>query len=819
MIQVKGLITDKSTGQPVHGVTIGFEHTAIKTSSDAKGTFSIASKDKVKHINFYGIGYHRVRMEVPSGHTHQLNIQLEPQTQDLSEVSISVAHKPRYKNKNNPAVELIRRVIEHKKTNASNLQNYLSYKEYEKLNISLSMTTEKAKTSRLLKKLSFLKDNSDSLTRPGRLLTPIFMKEKLTHNLVYQNPFKQESAVLAENQSRIDQFIDEDGINEYLDKIYQRADIYQNDIGIGNQSFMSPIAELAPQFYKYFIIDTLKDVSPMQIKLMIAPRNKEDVLFLGHLYISLDGKYAVQKATLSVNSKININWVKDMSISLDYHQDKTGHYYLGKSVMAMDLGLFKEGASVFGERTLFINDFVSSPTALNQTLKLKPLDNLARPIPMEELRPEKLTSIEQMAYKNIDSLKNSKKFKRAMGVASFLLSGYIGQGKVEVGPFNSFYSFNPVEGLRLKIGGRTTDAFSRRIFFDGHMAYGTRDHKWKYSLGAILSLSPGSIYEFPVKSLTLRHSYETQIPGQDLNFLEDDNFLLSFKRGINDKWLYNRKWLFEYLHETKDHFSFKVAYKNQILDPAGGLRFIALSTAGPVDVQDITNSEFTAEVRWAPHEQFYQGKRFRRPIRNGYPIFTLRGSVGIKGFLHGDYNYQNLTFNVFKRTYLSQFGYSDIILEAGKVFGKVPFPLLTIHRANQSYAYELPSYNLMNFMEFLSDKYASVNLEHNFNGFFLNKIPLVKRLQLREIITFKALTGSISSKNDPTQNSDLYQFPQDKHGRIMSSALGSTPYMEGSIGISNIFKILRIDLVKRLSYLDNPHISRWGIRAKIKVDF
>ena len=819
-VQVKGLITDKSTGKPLPGVTISFENSTTKSSSDAGGFYTIVSKEKVKAIHFYSIGYRRLKLEMAAGHSHHMNIELEPQSEDLSEVSISVAHKPRYRNKDNPAVELIRRVIEHKKSNAANLQNYLSYQEYEKMNISLSMTTEKAKTSKLLKKLSFLKDNSDSLTRPGKLLTPIFMKEKISHNLVYQNPFKQETSVLAENQSRIDQFIDEDGINEYLDKIYQRVDIYQNDIGIGNQSFMSPIAELAPQFYKYFIIDTLKDVSPVQIKLMIAPRNKEDVLFLGYLYISLDGKYAVQKATLSVNSKININWVKEMNISLQYHQDKTGHYYLGKSVMAMDLGLFKEGASIFGERTLFINDFMSSPTALNLPLKLKPVEGKSvKPVPMAELRPEKLTQIEEMAYKNIDSLKNSKPFKRAMGIASFLLSGYLGQGKVEVGPFNSFYSFNPVEGLRLKVGGRTTDLFSKRIFFDGHVAYGSRDQKWKYSLGTVLSLSPGSIYEFPVKSLTLRHSYETQIPGQDLNFLEDDNFLLSFKRGVKDKWLYNRKWLFEYLNEMENHFSFKVAYKNQILDPAGGLRFIALTHAGHIEIPDITTSEFTAEVRWAPHEQFYQGKRFRRPIRNEYPIFTLRGSVGIKGFLNGSYNYQNLTFNVFKRAYFSQFGYSDVILEAGKVFGKVPFPLLTIHRANQSYAYELPSYNLMNFMEFMSDRYASINLEHNFNGFILNKIPLVKRLQLREILTLKVLSGSLSSKNDPREGSGLYQFPRDRHGNVVSPALGATPYVEGSAGISNIFKILRVDLVRRFTYLDHPRISKWGIRAKIKVDF
>jgi len=816
VIQVKGLITDKSTGQPIHGITVGFENSTVKTSSDHNGVYTLSSKDQVKSIHFNGVGYRKLKLDIPAGHNHHLNIQLEPHTQDLAEVSISVAHKPRYRNKDNPAVELIKKVIAHKESNAANLQHYLSYQEYEKLNISLSMATAKAKTSKLLKRLSFLKDNSDSLSRPGKMLTPIFMKEKVSQNLVYQNPFKQESVVLAENQSRIDQFIDEDGINEYLDKIYQRVDIYQDNIGMGNQSFMSPISDLAPQFYKYFIIDTLKDVSPMQIKLMFAPRNKEDVLFLGYLYVSLDGKYAVQKASLSVNSKININWVKDLSISLQYHQDSTGHYYLGKSVMAMDLGIFKEGATIFGERTLFVNNFVSSPKALN--IKLAE-NNPAKSIPVQQFRPEELSVTERMAYKNIDSLKKSSSFKRAMGAASFLLSGYIGQGKVEIGPFNSFYSFNHVEGLRFRVGGRTTDLFSKRIFFDGHIAYGIRDQKWKYSLGTVLSLSPGSIYAFPVGSLTLRHSFETQIPGQDLNFLEDDNFLLSFKRGVNNKWLYNRKWLLEYLHETEDHFSFKVAYKNQVLNPAGGLRFNTLTESGPLAISAIQSSEFSAEIRWAPNEQFYQGKRFRRPIRNGYPVFTLRGSVGIKGFVNGDYDYQNLTFNIFKRTYLSQFGYSDIILEAGKVFGKVPFPLLTIHRANQTYAYELPSYNLMNFMEFMSDKYASINIEHNFNGFLLNKIPLVKRLQLREIVTLKVLSGSLSGKNDPHQSQGLYQFPQDKLGNDVSFKLGATPYMEGSVGLSNIFKILRVDLVRRFTYLENPHIAKWGIRAKIKVDF
>ncbi|WP_410522651.1 DUF5686 family protein [Pedobacter sp. KBW06] len=684
------------------------------------------------------------------------------------------------------------------------------------------MATEKVKTSSLLNKLSFLKENSDSVSLPGKSLTPIYITEKLTQHIIEKSTSKQRSGILAEKQSRIDQYIDEDGINEYLDKIYQRVDIYQDDVGMGNQSFMSPIAQLAPQFYRYFITDTIKEVSPWQIKLLVSPRNKEDVLFQGYLYISLDGKYAVEQAKLSVSPQINLNWVKDMKISLEYNRDDSGRYYLKRSTLGMDLGIFKEGLGVYGEKTLMLTNFITGLAGLDQPLKLHRSENDLRRSKAElldKLRPEKLSLSDAMSYRNIDSLKKSESFQRVMGIASFFLSGYIGKGILEVGPFNSFYSFNPVEGSRFRFGGRTTDTFSKRIFFDSHLAYGTRDRKWKYSLGTTLSLSPRSIYQFPVSSVTLRHSYETQIPGQDLTFLEEDSFLLSFKRGINDKWLYNRKWLLEFLHETKSHFSFKFGYKNQVLNPAGGLRFVRGRFSEQTGIHDLGVSEFFTEIRWAPHEQFYQGKRFRRLIRNEYPVFTLRGSVGIKGLLNGDYNYQTLTLNIFKRLYLSQFGYSDVIMEAGGVFGKVPFPLLAIHRANQSFAYQLPSYNLMNFMEFMSDRYASVNIEHSFNGFFLNKIPLIKRLQLREIVAVKVLQGGLSIGNDPKKNADLYPFPVDKQGQEVSFSLGQTPYVEGSVGLSNIFKIFRVDLVRRFTYLDHPRVAKWGIRAKLKIDF
>ena len=224
-------------------------------------------------------------------------------------------------------------------------------------------------------------------------------------------------------------------------------------------------------------------------------------------------------------------------------------------------------------------------------------------------------------------------------------------------------------------------------------------------------------------------------------------------------------------------------------------------------------------MRWAPNEQFYQGKEFRIPIINKYPVFSLKFSQGIKGLLNGEYNYQNVHLRADKRFYLSQLGYVDATVEGYYIFGKLPFPLLTIHRANQTYGFQDNSYNMMNFMEFVSDESASTRLDFYFNGFFLNKIPLVKKLRLREVATFKMLYGGIRDENNPYNNPDLLKFPTDAQGQPTTFALGKTPYIEVSVGLANIFKLIRVDLVRRITYLDHPDVVKWGLRTLIQFSF
>jgi len=304
-----------------------------------------------------------------------------------------------------------------------------------------------------------------------------------------------------------------------------------------------------------------------------------------------------------------------------------------------------------------------------------------------------------------------------------------------------------------------------------------------------------------------------------MQFLMEDNFLLSIKRGENDKIFYNKTFTIEHLNEFQNHFSYTLGYKFNNMAPGGKLDYNYTNYAtGVNDVSSLNVSEFYLNLRYAPHESFYQGKTFRIPYYSRFPIFELRINAGSKAW-GNDYDYQTLRFNIKKRCYFSVLGYSDVVWEAGKIFGKVPYPLLNIPQANQTYSYQIESYNMMNFLEFVTDQYTSLLIDHTFNGFFFNKIPVIKHLNLREMLTCKILYGNLTKENDPAQQSDLFKFPVQPDGTPVTYTLGKVPYIEGSIGVGNIFKLFRIDLVRRFTYLNNPNVSMYGVRVRFRLDF
>jgi len=824
---VSGVITDAKDKSALPYVTVLFKGTKLVTKTDANGKYTLSSATPYSQILVNYVGYKSQTLNITPSVTQTVNIKLMEEAQSLTEVKISSGKKAKYRNKGNPAVELIHKVIEHKPMNKMQSDKAVQYQQYDWMQFSLSNLTDKFKNKKIFKKYQFLFDEQDSNAVGGKNILPVYLRERLSQNYYRKNPEKTKIIMLADKHVNFDDgLVDNNAIGNYFERMYADVNIYDNNIIFTNSQFLSPIADGAPAFYKFFITDTIKTHSPQLIELSFIPRNQNALLFEGKIYITMDGNYAVQDAFLKTGKGVNVNFVRALEVKLNFEKDEAGKYHLSKSHLLMDFGLGKDGGRGFkGERSVVIKDYktgIVQPDSVykGESLVVAPDAEKRSDQFWASNRLDTMANAKLKIYNNIDTLGQMKSFKRMMDLVSFFFIGYKNYGPVELGPIYSFYSFNNLEGFRLRLGGRTTPDFSTRWYFSSYAAYGFKDEKWKGYLSAAYSFNNKSIYKFPQSFVRASFQRDVDVPGDESKtVVPEDNIVSSFRRGVNDKFIYSDFYRVEYMQEYANHFSFNLGFRKWTQTPAGALSYSNVADRLSGTSNSITSSEFNLELRYAPHEKFYQGKSYRERTIEKYPVFDLNYSAGFKGLLQGDYSYHNLVGTIDKRFYLSQFGRSDVRIEGGYTFGTVPFPLLTIHKANQSYSYQVYAYNLMNFLEFVSDHYVSLNVDHNFNGLILNRIPLIKHLKLREYITFKGLYGGIRKENDPKLNPGILQFPVNENGVATSYALGNKPYIEASAGIGNIFKVLRFDVVRRFNYLDNPGVSKYGLRAKVQFEF
>lgn len=821
---VQGVVTDAVSKQPLQYVSVVLKG-GRGTVTDSLGHYTLRSSGNIAVLQITYVGYKTILKNITPGTTQTVNVELETDPKAINNVTVTTRKRAPYRNKGNPAVELIRRVIENKSINRTEHYDYVQYDQYEKMQVSISNVSEKLTNSKLLKNYKFLFENRDTTKIEGKSLLPVYLEETLSKKYFRKKPEKTKTIITGQKRVNFGEYIDNAGVSSYLNRLYMDVDIYDNDIPLFTYQFLSPIADLGPTFYMYYIRDTTTDANGQKlIKIYFTPRNTNDLLFRGNMWVTLDGNYAVQKMNMFLSKNANLNFVRELHIDLDFEKSEDNRYHLSRSNIMADASVTKNSATgFFGERTVSFKNFrinVPMPDTLYDGAAMVKLDNAAiRPDSFwSKSRHDTLTRTEAKVYSNIDSLEKMPSFRRTMAFLTFLLAGYTSVGPVEIGPAAAFYSFNPVEGFKLRFGGRTTPKLSKRIYFETYGAYGFKDERWKYFLSTTYSINNKSIYEFPLNFIRASYQYDTKIPGQELQFVSEDNFLLSFKRGKNDRWTYNRNLKLEYVHELPNHLSYTLGFKNWQQEPAGSIIYTKVVNGVDVNIDKLTTTELSGELRWAPHEQFYQGKVYRIPIINKYPIFTLRFIAGVKGLLNSEYNYQNISGRVEKRVFMSQLGYSDVVLEGGYIFGKLPYPLMTIHRANQTYAYQLNSFNLMNFQEFVSDHFVGINIDHHFNGLFFNRVPLLKKLKLREVVSVKMIYGGVRDENKPTVDPSLIKYPTVDGGPATFS-LEKKPYVEGSVGVTNIFKLIRVDLVKRFNYLDNPYVASLGIRARFKFDF
>ena len=828
---IKGTVTDSITGEALPYASLIFKGTTIGTATDINGHFELTLPERTQMLEIFYLGYKTKQMNISPQYSGRLDIGLSPNDISLQEVTVK-PKKEKYSKKDNPAVEFVKQMIERRKENSPRNKNYYQYDQYEKILIGLNEFEQKSKRNGKASKFNFLNEYVDTL-ESGTTILPIMEKEKIETILYRKEPKSEKRIVRGQQSSGVDEILAQDGVQQFLDEVFKDVDIFQNNIPLFLQRFVSPLSNIGPNYYKYYLLDTLMVNNHKCVDLGFIPFNSETFGFTGHLYVTLDSTYFIQKAILNVPKDINLNFVSKMSIEQTFERTDDHTRLITKDDIIVHFKLTEDSKGMYARRlNKYSNHTFEEPEtgyhlrAFAQSQPVITLDNAHQQSEhfWKEIRPQEAIRKNNKSIKEMmTELRSVPLFYYTEKAIAILFSGYvqthkdIQKSKFEVGPMNSTISGNELEGFRMRIGGGTTPQFSKHLFLEGYTAYGFKDEKLKYDIAAEYSFNERKQYlkEFPRHSIRLSHSYDVYKLGEQYTNTSKDNMLLSIKR-INDlRATYQRQTEIGYIREHYNGISYGINLRNRREYATEYASFQQKKTGGIVTpIKHYNMSTMELKFRYGKNEKFYQSRNSRIPITYDAFIFNLSHVMAKKDFLGSAYDYHRTDIGFQKRFWFSAFGYLDAIVKAGKVWNEVPYPLLILPNANMSYTIQPETYTNMNPLEFINDEYASWDLTYYMNGNLLNRIPLIKKLRWREVFCFRGLWGNLTDKNNPNMNEEgLFLFPKGTY------QMEKTPYMEASIGIENIFNAVRVDYVRRLNYLDHPGIQKNGIRATIVLSF
>jgi len=828
-VTISGKVIDEF-GDGLPGATVTFPGTGIGITTELDGSYILKSDTPGATLEASYIGYASQTKKVNSESIQTIDFKLGDNTLELETVVVR-AKKGKYRKKNNPAVALMKNVIDHKDDNRLEAYDYYQHDIYEKVQMDLNNISDKFKNRKIFKKMKFIFEYVDSTQTGQKPFLPIYLQENRGTVYYRQSPASKTEFRQGQKLTKLEGYLDDESLSNIMEKLYEEVNIYNNNIELVTAQFVSPLSFFAPSFYAFYIEDTLQFQGKQVIDLSFIPLNKQSLGFQGNLYVAMDSSYRVIKVDMGIVDQINLNFVQDIQIEQEFKDMGDDQWVVHKNNVLIEYNLRKEGMGFYGRRSVINDNFVfNQPAEADKYGNTENVVLLKKAKKQDETfwsnnRLEPLSESESNTYFMMDTLQRVPAFKRAVKLISFLLTGYTSVGPVDVGPVNAFYSFNPVEGFRPRLGGRTNLKFNKKLQLEGYLAYGVKDKQFKHQ-GLVTYSFNENFEEYPRHFIRFGTERETRFPGAVLRYFGEDNFFLSFRRGNNTRMIFHEAQTFDYFIETDNNFAFNLILERRRRQAYGSLKFDFMENGENMSVPDVRTSQIGLQIKWSPNAQYWNGKNQRIAMFNRYPILTLDYKMGLKGVLGGEYNYHGLNLKIFKRFYLSVLGYTNFEIEGGKIFGeKLPYFLLHLPRANQSFAYQIFAFNLVNFLEFSSDEYFTWNVEHYFNGFFFNKIPLFRKLKLRELVSIKGLYGRLTDKNNPEVDPSLIQFVKNDDGEPLSYTLEKKPYIEASVGVTNIFKFLRVDLVRRLTYLDQPNVPQlWGvkglaIRGRFHVEF
>ena len=839
--QLKGVITDSITHEPLMYISVYYEGKGVGGVSNANGEYQIETRKNWNEVTFSSIGYRTQVIKLTPGQK-VLDVQMVPDDVMLSEVVVK-PKKEKYSKKNNPAVDFMRKVIEHKKAQKLEVNDYYQYDQYEKMKMSLNDITPEKLEKGIYKKYSFLKDQIEVSETTNSLILPISIQETSSQTVFRKNPESKKTIIKGMNSNGINEFFSTgDMLGTVLQDVFTNVNIYDDDIRLLQRRFTSPIAKEGLNFYKYYLMDTLTVERDTCVHLTFVPQNSQDFGFTGHLYVLKDSTYAVKKCVMNLPKKTGVNFVNQLDIVQQYEQLPNGNWVLMDDDMLVDLSLVKSMGGLQVQRTTKYSNYKFDP--IEQRLfrlkgsVIKEADMLSKSDEYwAEVRQVPLTKTESSMDVFMNRIEQIPGFKYIIFGAKALIENFVETtgpkkpSKVDIGPINTMISNNYVDGLRLRLSAMTTANLNPHWFLSGYGAYGFKDHRWKYSGTLTYSFNKRDyvVWEFPKHFISATYSYDVMSPMDKFLFTDKDNVFVSFKTTTVDQMSYMRDVAINYELETPTGFGVKSMLRHRNDEPTGNLKYWANNSSAdkmPLPnekpIHDITTAEASVTLRYAPGEAFVNSKQRRIPVSLDAPIFTLTHTAGFKGVLGGEYNFNRTEASIWKRVWLpSSWGKVDISLKGGAEWNTVPFPLLILPEANLSYITQRETFCLINNMEFLNDRFASLSLSYDMNGKLFNRIPLLKKLKWREMIRFRTLWGTLTDKNNPfkSNNPDLFLFPM-RDGQYTSHVMDpKIPYMEASIGVYNIFKLLHVEYVHRLTYRDNPGINKWGIRFMVLMVF
>jgi hypothetical protein len=797
--KIMGKVTNASDSEPIPFVNIYFSGTNIGATSDFEGRYVIETYYPGDSLTASYVGYLPQNRKVTPKIFQIVNFELSPDEIMLKEVVILPGE--------NPAELILRKVIENKEINNRKEFDAYEYEVYTKVQFDANNLNERLQDRRLIRPFNFIFDYTDTSTLNGKAYLPVFLSETLSEIYYRKEPRSRIEIIRASKLSGVEN----ESITQFLGDLNSNINIYDNYITLFQKNFVSPVANFGLSFYRYYLVDSLYIDNQWCYQIMFKPRRKQELTFTGALWVH-DTTFAVKKVEMEMARDANLNFVSAGLIRQEYSLIEGKHWMLTGDYLLGDFNITRNAKTigVYGHRTSSLknfvfdrpreNDFYKSPVNVIVAEDAREHDDLY----WELVRHDSLTSREKGIYEMIDSIKGIPLFDTYMDLGYMLGSGYYVWGNFELGPYYKLLSFNAIEGARFRFGGQTSNQFSTRLMLSGHLAYGTKDMRLKYGLGFLYMFNKN-----PRRSLSGNYLYDMVQLGQSQDaFSQESFFAVFFRRNPANKLSMLESYDLAYEHEWITGFSNTFVFSHRKLFPVGNTTFVVYPEEDLVLVEDnIISAEIGLRTRWAHKERYIHGEFTRITVGTKYPILELYYGYGMPGLFQSEYEYHKIQFQVRQWFNVFSIGWSKYILETGKLWGTLPYPLLKLQPANETFLFDEFAFNLMNYYEFINDQYVSIYYTHHFDGFFLNRIPLMRKLKWRSVVHGRALYGSLSPRN--LAYSD---FP----GQQVES---TTPYYEAGAGIENILKFFRVDAIWRLTHRESARLRNFGIYISAALSF